>query len=42
MSEENLLIGDDAIHGESAYTFGEGFGLAAGETTTLTRTRPST
>ena len=35
MSEENLLIGDDAIHGESAYTFGEGFGLASGETTTL-------
>ena len=35
MSEENLLIGDDAIHGESAYTFGEGFGLPGGHTTTL-------
>lgn len=35
MSEENLLIGDDAIHGESAYTFGEGFSLPGGNTTTL-------
>ena len=35
MSEEDLLIGDDAIHGESAYTFGEGFGLPGGHTTTL-------
>ena len=35
MSEEDLLIGDDAIHGESAYTFGEGFGLPGGNTTTL-------
>jgi len=23
MSEENLLIGDDAIHGEDAYAFGD-------------------
>lgn len=23
MSDEDCLIGDDAIHGESAYTFGE-------------------
>lgn len=25
MSEEDLLLGDDAAHGEAAYTFGEGF-----------------
>jgi len=42
MSEENLLIGDDAIHGESAYTFGEGFGLAGWRDNHTTRTRPST
>jgi len=35
MSEHNLLIGDDAIHGESAYTFGDGFGLSGANATTL-------
>ncbi|OCL09825.1 ammonium transporter mep1B [Glonium stellatum] len=36
MSEEHLLIGDDAIHGESAYTFGDGFSLSGvSNTTTL-------